>query len=1194
MKFIKILLRGISIFLLMVLLSIATVPAFAVAGDSMKPLFPPNKDMASFTQLNLYPNIETIGVVVSGANLPKTAQLMYRQSSEANWHSGHPLMRIDDGRLVGSMFGLSPVTSYEIKVLDGATEISGSITTQPDELQFTPPVILHVNDDAPPGGDGSVATPFQTIQEGVNHAGPGTQVLVADGIYHESVSFPSSGNANNWIQVKAAGSGAILDGSDNLTGNIWSPHETKAHVWFTKIGASILKYLARDQQRFYMYDSLGDLLEARGHNSVPMSEGWYLEPTTLKLYVRSLDDPSRHTWQIPRLSHAFDADGRDWLWIEGFEIRFYGVQDSCGVCMKSASHVVIRKNRIHNVQLGIFINWNGGENQGNDTRIEYNEIYDPPVNEWPWSAVKGSSMEGSAIVVRGHIGAIVRNNEIHNFFNGIYTGSSGALENSGIAFDTDIYNNHIHHISDDGLEPEGTCINNRFRNNTIDTMLVAISLAPITQGPVWVLRSSFTNYTGSPLKWDLNSDGLVLIYHNTSWTNAPGLNAMSMIHPVFNSVMRNNIFQGNGFAFEEPFTGSTGHDWNYDNWYTTRGSGGPHFKWENVPYNTIADLCAATGLECNGHENPPGLTNPSGGDFTLLPSSPNIDRGVVIPGINDSFAGSAPDVGAYESAVDSPPMVSSIVRAGPNPTNAASVNFTVTFSESVTGVDTVTPFNDFGLTVSSGITGAAIISIIPISGAAYTVSVNTGSGIGTIRLDLLDDDSIVDAARNPLGGGGAGNGTFTTGEFYTIDKSLVTTTSILRADPNPTVADTVHFTVTFSEAVIGVDASDFALATTGGITGAAVTEISGSGNTYIVTANTGTGDGTLRLDLLDNDSIVNTLNNPLGGVGAGNGNFTTGEAYTLDRSVPTVTSSLRADPDPATAESVHYVVSFSKSVNGVDASDFVLTTTGISGATVTQVSGTDNTYTVTVGTGSGNGTLRLDVIDNDSIVDASGHPLGGAGAGNGNFTTGEVYTVNKTVVTKITEIFTSDRANDGWVLESKENSNRGGTKDASSATFNLGDDSKDRQYRAILHFSTSSLPDNAVITMVILMIKKDGQVGTDPFSTHQNILIDIRHGAFGSLGPFSMYSLQVTDFQDPASKDSVGMIQNNPVGGWYWALLDSMAFPNINLTGGTQFRLRFQLDDNDDLGNDYLKFYSGNYLILSGRPQLQVEYYVPK
>ena len=268
-----------------------------------------------------------------------------------------------------------------------------------------------------------------------------------------------------------------------------------------------------------------------------MSEGWFFEASTLKLWVRTLDDPANHSWQIPTLNDAFEANAHDWLWIEGFEMRFYGTinrvdgtkTNSCGVCTINASHLVVRHNKIHNLQLGVYFNWTGTDVQGNDTRVEFNEIYDPPVNEWPWAAVKGSSMEGTAIVVRGHIGAIVRGNELHNFFNGIYTGSSSTPVNSALAFDADIYNNHIHHMSDDALEPEGACINQRFRNNTVDTVFVGMSLAPIAVGPTWVLRSSFSNFSGRGFKWDGNPAGIVLIYHNTAWSNVTGIPAMDMI-----------------------------------------------------------------------------------------------------------------------------------------------------------------------------------------------------------------------------------------------------------------------------------------------------------------------------------------------------------------------------------------------------------------------------------------------------------------------------------------------------------------------------------------------------------------------------------------------------------------------------------------------------------------------------------------
>ena len=171
----------------------------------------------------------------------------------------------------------------------------------------------------------------------------------------------------------------------------------------------------------------------------------------------------------------------------------------------------------------------------------------------------------------------------------------------------------------------------------------------ITIGPAWVMRSVFANCWGTSFKWGIDSDGVVFIYHNTSWVNEADENAMGIGSAVHNSVMRNNIFHGTRYAFEVCFEGNTGHDWDYDNWHTTRGSDEPHFKWEDVRYDTMAELCTATGLECNGHEDDPGLTDPSNGEFTLAPGSPNIDRGVSIPGINDDSVG-APDIGCCEAS----------------------------------------------------------------------------------------------------------------------------------------------------------------------------------------------------------------------------------------------------------------------------------------------------------------------------------------------------------------------------------------------------------------------------------------------------------------------------------------------------------------------------------------------------------------
>jgi hypothetical protein len=183
--------------------------------------------------------------------------------------------------------------------------------------------------------------------------------------------------------------------------------------------------------------------------------------------------------------------------------------------------------------------------------------------------------------------------------------------------------------------------------------------------------------------------------------------------------------------------------------------------------------------------------------------------------------------------------------------------------------------------------------------------------------------------------------------------------------------------------------------------------------------------------------------------------------------------------------------------------------------------------------------------------------------------------------------FTSTGAEDGWILESTETSNAGGMLNNAATTFYLGDNAQDKQYRAILSFDSSALPDNALIASVTLKIKKQGLTGTNPFTTHGGLLVDIRKGAFSGNN-----ALQLGDFKANASQSAIATFGSIPVSNWYGAILGSVGYSSLNLTGITQFRLRFTSDDNDDLGADYMRFFSGNANAAS-RPQLIIEYYVP-
>jgi len=183
----------------------------------------------------------------------------------------------------------------------------------------------------------------------------------------------------------------------------------------------------------------------------------------------------------------------------------------------------------------------------------------------------------------------------------------------------------------------------------------------------------------------------------------------------------------------------------------------------------------------------------------------------------------------------------------------------------------------------------------------------------------------------------------------------------------------------------------------------------------------------------------------------------------------------------------------------------------------------------------------------------------------------------------------SNASQDGHILESAETSNKGGLLNATLTTFNLGDDAGDRQYRAILSFNTADLPDNAVITNATLKIRKQGLVGTNPFTILGGLKVDISEPFFGT-----SVKLLASDFQAFASKSAVATFKATPVNNWYSATIGRAGYPYINLTGVTQFRLRFQKDDNDDRGPDYMKFFSGNYATASYRPTLIIEYYVPE
>lgn len=202
-------------------------------------------------------------------------------------------------------------------------------------------------------------------------------------------------------------------------------------------------------------------------------------------------------------------------------------------------------------------------------------------------------------------------------------------------------------------------------------------------------------------------------------------------------------------------------------------------------------------------------------------------------------------------------------RAGDSPTSAGTLVFNLTSNEPIVGVALPS------LVLSTaGVINASIISVTG-SGSNYEVTVAGVSGNGTIALALAAGSPIRDLFGNAVIG--------FTSEAYNIDQTPPSVVSSTGLGNLTTHVGTVGFSLLFTESVTGVTTGTLQLTTTGDLTGATITAISGSGTTYQVTVNTGLRDGTIRLDVPAGPGIRDHVGNPLSGP------FTSGQSFTILR-----------------------------------------------------------------------------------------------------------------------------------------------------------------------------------------------------------------------------------------------------------------------------------------------------------------------
>jgi parallel beta-helix repeat protein len=381
------------------------------------------------------------------------------------------------------------------------------------------------------------------------------------------------------------------------------------------------------------------------------------------LYVRlpAGSPPGAHQVTIPRFTTGLTLECSHYQ-VRGLEFCYYGHGPyHRGIYLHFGCSNLVERCAFHHNGIGVAIKRSASFNT-----IQHCRFSETPLPEWSWGAVKenGVDYEAGGVYVYGseiaNEGNVIRYNVFEDLFDGCHLYSNDD-DPPGPTKNLDFHDNVITRCGDDGLETDGLGSNVRIYGNRWTTCLSGISLAPARIGPVYVFRNVILGwhsvdshsdglYEGYPFKFNHSDGGTtpwVFVYHNTCVSDVPGQDAFLFKEYCdwTNVVSRNNIYAGTDHALDCWETPNP-VDFDYDDLFTTSGSA--FIRWGATDYATLPAFAAGTGREIHGLAVNPGFSDTVAGDFRLRTGSPLIDRGVLIPGVNEDYVGRAPDIGAFE------------------------------------------------------------------------------------------------------------------------------------------------------------------------------------------------------------------------------------------------------------------------------------------------------------------------------------------------------------------------------------------------------------------------------------------------------------------------------------------------------------------------------------------------------------------
>ena len=321
------------------------------------------------------------------------------------------------------------------------------------------------------------------------------------------------------------------------------------------------------------------------------------------------------------------------------------------------------------------------------------------------------------------------------------------------------------------------------------------------------------------------------------------------------------------------------------------------------------------------------------------------------------------------------------------------VDVTVTFSEAVTYAAGT---GALGLTLETGTTDRTV-DYLSGSGSAvltfrYTVlEGDAAADLDAVALAVTSDATLRDASGNDATLGLSGATSLASAHAIVVDGVRPRLATIVRAASAAQVtsgASSPTYTVTFSEPVLGVTASNFVVTTGAGITGTPTITVASSpaaATNWTVslglTSVTGTGaaDATLELVLADPTGITDTVN---GGVGNTMTNVSptggAGATYLLDNSAATIlsVSTTKLGGTYKAATMIDILVTFSEAVIVTGTPQLTLET-GTTDRTVDYLSGSGSAvltfrYTVQPGDTTADLDATALALNGGTIVDRAG------------------------------------------------------------------------------------------------------------------------------------------------------------------------------------------------------------------------------